>query len=339
MTAGKLPATRRSFIKMSGGLAGILALGRAPAIAQGGGPKKMILAHNSAPPERAAVVFDWLAKELTQRSNGAWQVEYAGNTILTKEIDIINAVKTGNIAMGTPVGAAATIFPEMGVFLVPYLISSYDQAYKTFNGDVGDQLDKTFQEKYGVKVLYFFDFGFRHFWNRVRPITTPRDLRGLKIRVQPSKVFADTINGLGGVAVPVPGAEIYTAAQQGVVDGGDMPVANMVPLKLYEVSKYYSLTNHNYGASLLAINLGVWKSLSADEQNLLLSTGKEAQARHRQSIESYDSLAGAKGQVEPHGMIVNTGDLNAFKEVAKAKVWPIYQDQYKEIWQKLATPT
>ena len=221
----------------------------------------MILAHNSAPPERAAVVFDWLAKELTQRSNGAWQVEYAGNTILTKEIDIINAVKTGNIAMGTPVGAAATIFPEMGVFLVPYLISSYDQAYKTFNGDVGDQLDKTFQEKYGVKVLYFFDFGFRHFWNRVRPITTPRDLRGLKIRVQPSKVFADTINGLGGVAVPVPGAEIYTAAQQGVVDGGDMPVANMVPLKLYEVSKYYSLTNHNYGASLLAINLGVWKTL------------------------------------------------------------------------------
>ena len=157
--------------------------------------------------------------------------------------------------------------------------------------------------------------------------------------MQPSKVFADTINGLGGVAVPVPGAEIYTAAQQGVVDGGDMPVANMVPLKLYEVSKYYSLTNHNYGASLLAINLGVWKSLSADEQNLLLSTGKEAQARHRQSIESYNSLAGAKGQVEPHGMIVNTGDLNAFKEVAKEKVWPIYQDQYKEIWQKLATPT
>ena len=239
----------------------------------------MILAHNSAPPERAAVVFDWLAKELTTRSNGAWQVEYAGNTILTKEIDIINAVKTGNIAMGTPVGAAATIFPEMGVFLVPYLISSYDQAYKTFNGDVGDQLDKTFQEKYGVKVLYFFDFGFRHFWNRVRPITTPRDLRGLKIRVQPSKVFADTINGLGGVAVPVPGAEIYTAAQQGVVDGGDMPVANMVPLKLYEVSKYYSLTNHNYGASLLAINLGVWKTLSSDEQKLLLSTGKEAQAQ------------------------------------------------------------
>ncbi len=256
MSHRKLITTRRRFITGATGLATTLALG-APAIAQGSGPRKMILAHNSVPPERAATVFDWYTKELTKRSNGAWQVEYAGNTILTKEIDIINAVKTGNIAMGTPVGAAATIFPEMGVFLVPYLISSYDQAYNTLNGEIGDQLDKTFQDKYGVKIVYYFDFGFRHFWNTTRPINVPRDLRGLKLRVQPSKVFADTINGLGGVAVPVPGAEIYTAAQQGVVDGGDMPVANMVPLKLFEVSKYYSLTSHNYGASLLAINLGV----------------------------------------------------------------------------------
>jgi TRAP-type transport system periplasmic protein len=336
MASHKLITSRRTLLKSAGGLAGMMALG-APAVIAQSGPKKMILAHNSAPPERAAVVFDWLTKELTTRSNGAWQVEYAGNTLLTKEIEIINAVKTGSIAMGTPVGAAATIFPEMGVFLIPYLVSSYDQAYSFFNGDVGDQLDKLFQEKYNVKILYYFDFGFRHFWNRVRPITTPRDLRGMKIRVQPSKVFADTINGLGGIAVPVPGAEIYTAAQQGVVDGGDMPVANVIPNKLHEVSKYYSLTRHNYGASMLAINLPLWKTLTADEQKLLLTAGKEAQARHRQSIESYESVEGAKKELEPKGMIVNTADIDAFKEVAKAKVWPQYQDQYKEIWKKLAS--
>ena len=147
MATRKLITTRRRFITGASGFAGRSARG-APAIAQSGGPKKMILAHNSVPPERAATVFDWLCKELTTRSNGSWQVEYAGNTIFTKEIDIINAVKAGNIAMGTPVGAAATIFPEMGVFLVPYLVSSYNQAYNTLNGDVGDQLDKIFQEKY-----------------------------------------------------------------------------------------------------------------------------------------------------------------------------------------------
>lgn len=336
MTIARLLGSRRSFVKAAGGMAGILALGRAPAIAQGGGPKKMILAHTAAPPENAAVAFEWFAKELTARSNGAWQVEFAGNTIMSKEIEIVNAVKTGNIAMGTPVGAAATIFPEMGVFLVPYLVSSYDQAYKAFNGDVGDQLDRMFQEKYGVKVVYFYDQGFRHFYNKVRPITTPRDLRGLKMRVQPSKIFADTINGLGGVAVPIPGAEIYTASQQGVVDGGDLPVANMVPLKLFEVSKYFSLTNHNYGATLLAINLALWKGMTSDEQKLLISVGRQAQARHRQGMEGVDNLASAKSLLEPRGLAVNAADIGAFKDVAKAKIWPQYQPQYQDIWQKLA---
>ncbi len=328
---------RRAFIKGAGGLAGILALGAPPAFGQAKGPKKMILAHTAAPPENAAVAFDWYARELTARSNGAWQVEFAGNTIMSKEIEIINGVKTGNIAMGTPVGAAATIFPEMGVFLVPYLISSYDQAYKAFNGDVGDQLDRMFQDKYGVKVLYFYDQGFRHFYNRARPINTPRDLRGLKMRVQPSKIFADTINGLGGIAVPIPGAEIYTASQQGVVDGGDLPVANMVPLKLFEVSKFFSMTNHNYGATLLAINLALWKSMSTDEQKLMLSVGREAQALHRKGMEGVDNLASAKGILEPRGLAVNAADIPAFKEVARDKIWPQYQPQYKDLWPKLAT--
>ncbi len=334
---GQFISSRRSFIKAAGGLAGILAFRRAPAFAQSSGPRKMILAHTAAPPENAANAFDWFCKELTTRSNGAWQVEFAGNTIMSNEVEIVNAVKTGNIAMGTPVGAAATIFPEMGVFLVSYLVSSYDQAYKAFNGEVGDQLDKTFQEKYGVKVVYFYDQGFRHFYNTKRPINTPRDLRGLKMRVQPSKVFADTINGLGGVAVPIPGAEVYTASQQGIVDGGDLPVANMVPLKMYEVSKYYSLTSHNYGATLLAINLPLWKSMTADEQKLLLTTGKEAQVRHRRGMEGPDNLDGAKNLLGPRGMSVNAADINAFKEVAKAKIWPQYQPQYKDIWQKLAS--
>ena len=75
----------------------------------------------------------------------------------------MNAVKAGNIQIGNPAGAAATVFPEMGAFLVPYLIKDYDTAYRLFNGSVGDRLDEEFQKKYGVKVLCFFDYGFRHF--------------------------------------------------------------------------------------------------------------------------------------------------------------------------------
>ncbi len=158
---------------------------------------------------------------MKKRSNGELDMQFFGSTLLSKELEVMNAVKSGNIAMGSPAGAAATIFPEMGAFLVPYLVQSYDQAYKMFNGAIGDKLDKQFQEKYKVKTMCFFDYGFRHFWTSKKAISEPRDLRGAKIRVQQAKVFGDTINGLGGNAVPMAWGEVISAAKQGVIDGGD----------------------------------------------------------------------------------------------------------------------
>src|SRR5260370_33714337 len=142
-----------------------------------------------------------MAKEITGRSKGELAMEFHGGTLLTKELEIINAVKAGNIAMGDPGGCAATVFPEMSVFLVPYLAASYAQAYRMFNGAIGARLDKNIQEKFKLKVLFFYDYGFRHFWNSKRPIAEPKDLRGLKMRVQPAKGVADTINGRGCVAI------------------------------------------------------------------------------------------------------------------------------------------
>jgi tripartite ATP-independent transporter DctP family solute receptor len=334
MRPTRLIGTRRSIIRAAGGLAGILATGRAPAFAQTA-PKKMIIAHVNAVPETGAVAMDWFAREVSKRSNGEIAAEFQGATLLTKEIDVINAVKSGNIAMGTPAGAAATLFPEMGAFLVSYLIGSYAQAYSILNGKVGDQLDKIFQEKYGIKVIYYFDYGFRHVWNNRRPIDQPKDLRGLKIRVQPSKIFADCVNGLGAVAVPLGWAEVMTAAQQGVIDGADLPVANMVPLKAYEVSKYFSLTAHNYGATMMVMNLGLWNAMRPEQQKMLLDTGREAQGVVRKITEDVDSLASAKALLEPKGMIVNAPDLEPFKKVAREKIWPGFQKTYGPLWDEI----
>src|SRR5206468_291955 len=170
-------------VLQAAGAAGIIAFGKAPAFAQAA-PKKLVFAHVTAEPESSAVAFAAMAKEVTEGSKDELVMEFHGGTLLTKELEIINAVKSGNIAMGDPGGAAATVFPEMGVFLVPYLIASYEQAYKMFNGTVGDRLDKQFQDKYKLKILFFYDYGFRHFWNNMRPIAEPKDLRGLKMRVQ-----------------------------------------------------------------------------------------------------------------------------------------------------------
>ena len=299
------------------------------------GAKKLDIAYLLAPPESGALGLKFMAEEVTRRSNGAINMVFHGGTLLNKELEIMDAVKSGNVAIGCPSGAASTVFPEMGVFLTPYLVRDYAHAYAMFNGPIGKDLDDTFQKKYKLKVLYFFDYGFRHFWNSKRPINTPADLKGLKIRVQQGKVFADTVNGLGASAVPMPFGEVIPAAQQGVIDGGDLPVVNINALKIYEVSKYTSLTYHNYGPSVIVMNLDIWKGLPPDQQKLVLDVAMEAQKKVREATESVDNFAKAKELLEPKGMKVNQADVPSFRKVAEEKIWPPYKQQYAEMWDRI----
>src|SRR5438046_5723870 len=208
---------------------GLLAAGSgAPAFAQAKpAAKKLDFAYILAPPESGAVAFKWMAEEVTTRSSGTLNMVFHGGTLLNKELEIMDAVKSGNVAIGCPSGAASTVFPEMGVFLTPYLVRDYKHAYTMFNGEIGRNLDELFQKKYKVKILYFFDFGFRHFWNSKHPINTPADLKGLKMRVQQGRGFADTVHGLGASAVPMPLGAVSPAAPQGDTDGARVPDGNL----------------------------------------------------------------------------------------------------------------
>lgn len=319
---------------MHGGMAGIIGASLAPTVARAEA-KKLVFAHINAVPESAAVAFDWMAGEVRKQSNGELDMQFFGATLLSKELEVMNAVKSGNVAMGSPAGAAATIFPEMGAFLVPYLVKNYDQAYKMFNGAIGDKLDKEFQSKYGVKTLCFFDYGFRHFWTSKKPIVEPRDLRGSKIRVQQAKVFGDTINGLGGNAVPMAWGEVVSAAKSGVIDGGDLPIVNIYALKIYEVSKYASMTFHNYGPTNAVMNLGVWNSLTPAQQKLMLDLSRQAQQKIRDQTESVDNFAKAKELLEPKGMTVVEAKVDLFRKVAQEKIWPAYKSQYGALWDEI----
>jgi tripartite ATP-independent transporter DctP family solute receptor len=317
-----------------GGLAAILASGHAPVFAQAAA-KKMVMAHINPLPESAAMAFDWMAKEVNARSKGALEMQFFGKTLIPQELEIMNAVKSGNIQMGNPAGAAATVFPEMGAFLVPYLVKDYASAYAMFNGKIGESLDKIWQDKYKVKALCFFDYGFRHFWTSKAPIVEPRDLRGKKIRVQQAKIFGDTINGLGGNAVPLAWGEVISAAKSGVVDGGDLPVVNMDALKVYEVSKYCSLTYHNYGPTVNVMNLEFWNGLTPALQKLVLDISREAQQRIRNATESVDNFEAAKKLLEPRGMTVVQANVEAFRKVAQQKIWPQYKPLYGALWDEI----
>src|ERR1700751_4889458 len=292
---------RRTLLRAGAGMAGILATGRAPAFAQIQ-PKKLVFAHINAVPESAAIAFDWMAKEVTAQSKGALEMQFFGKTLIPAALEIMNAVKSGRSAMGSPAGAAATVFPEMGALLVPYLVKDYASAYAMLNGQIGDKINKQIEDNYKLKVLCYYGYGFRHFWTAKKPIVEPKDLRGAKIRVQQAKIFGDTINGLGGSAVPMAWGEVITAAKQGVIDGGGLPIVNMKALKIYEVSKYASLTYHNYGPTNAVMNLEIWNSLSASQQKLVMDLARAAQGKIREATESVDNFARAKQELEPLGM-------------------------------------
>ena len=325
---------RRTLLRASAGMAGILATGRAPAFAQTPA-KKLVFAHINAIPESAAIAFDWMAKEATLQSKGALDVQFFGKTLIPQELEIMNAVKSGSVAMGSPAGAAATVFPEMGALLVPYLVKDYASAYAMLNGAIGDKLSKQIEDNYKLKVLCYFDYGFRHFWTTKRPIVEPKDLRGMKIRVQQAKVFGDTISGLGGNAVPMAFGEVITAAKQGVIDGGDLPIVNMKALKIYDVSKFASMTYHNYGPTNAVMNLEVWNGLVPEHQKLIMDLSRAAQVKIREATESVDNFAKAKSELEPYGMTVVEANVEEFRKVAQQKIWPAQKAQYGALWDEI----
>jgi tripartite ATP-independent transporter DctP family solute receptor len=325
---------RRTLLRAGAGMAGILATGRAPAFAQTA-PKKLVFAHINAVPESAAVAFDWMAKEVTAQSKGALEMQFFGKTLIPQELEVMNAVKSGSVAMGSPAGAAATVFPEMGALLVPYLVKDYASAYAMLNGKIGDTISKQIEDNYKLKVLCYFDYGFRHFWTSKKPIVEPKDLRGLKIRVQQAKIFGDTINGLGGSAVPMAFGEVITAAKQGVIDGGDLPIVNMKALKIYDVSKYASMTYHNYGPTNAVMNLEIWNGLTPDQQKLIMDLSRAAQVKIREATESVDNFAKAKSELEPFGMTVVEAKVEEFRKVAQQKIWPAYKSQYGALWDQI----
>jgi TRAP-type C4-dicarboxylate transport system substrate-binding protein len=101
------------------------------------------------------------------------------------------------------------------------------------------------------------------------------------------------------------------------------------------VSKYCSMTYHNYGPTVSVINLGVWNGLTKEQQTMVLDVAREAQNKIRQQTETVDNLQKAKELLEPKGMVVNTADVDAFRKVAQEKIWPAYQKQFPELWDEI----
>jgi C4-dicarboxylate-binding protein DctP len=225
------------------------------------------------PKGKAAEYFKKLAEE---RTKGKVKVEVYPNSTLYKDGEEMEALQLGSVQMLAP--SVAKFGPlgarEFEVFDLPYIFENFDELHKVTEGSVGKLLFQKLESK-GLVGLAFWDNGFKDF-SANKPIKVPADYKGLKMRIQSSKVLGDEIKALGGIPQVMAFSEVYQALQTGVVDGTENPPSNFYTQKMNEVQKYLALTNHGVIEYAVIVQKKFWDGLPADVRTALEGAMKDA---------------------------------------------------------------
>ncbi len=218
-------------------------------------------------PVHKAMVF--MAERLKEKSNGTMRIDIYPSGQLGNERELIELLQIGSLAMTKVSTAPLEAFvPEMQIFGIPYLFRSDEHRWKVLNSDIGKQI-LLGGEDYFLRGMCYYDAGSRSFYTKDKPILKPDDLNGMKIRVMKSLTSFKMVQSLGGSPTPIPWGELYTALQQGVVDGAENNPPSFYLSKHYEVCKYYSLDEHTAIPDILLMSTVVWNSLSPQKQQWL----------------------------------------------------------------------
>lgn len=221
----------------------------------------------------AATKFAELVEKYT---GGKIKVQLFPSGQLGNERQMIEGIRMGTQDMGlitnAPVGAFVSTFMVLDL---PFIFPSAEIAHKVLDGPTGRMLLSKL-DKIHIKGLAFAEGGFRHMINNVRPIYSPKDLKGLKFRVMKTPIYIGLFRALGANAVPIPWGEAFTAVQQGVVDGLEIPISVIWANKFYEVTKYLSLTGHTYSPLIFMVSGMVWNTLSPEEKKVFQKAALEA---------------------------------------------------------------
>jgi C4-dicarboxylate-binding protein DctP len=248
----------------------------APAFAQA--PIVIKFSHVVAPDTpkgKGAERFKQLAEE---RSKGRLKIEVYPNSQLYKDKEEMEALQLGAVQMLAP--SLAKFGPlgvkEFEVFDLPFIFDNYASLHKVTQGPIGKQLLDKLDAK-GIKGLAYWDNGFKSF-SANKPIRTPADMKGLKMRIQSSKVLEEQIRALGGLPQVMAFSEVYQALQTGVVDGTENPISNLYTQKMHEVQKYLTLTEHGYLGYAVVVNKKFWDGQPADIRGQLEQAMADATA-------------------------------------------------------------
>lgn len=248
---------------------------------------------NDTPKGQAANYFKKLAEE---RTKGRVKVEVYPNSQLFKDKEEMEALQMGSVQMLAPSLAkfAPLGLKEFEVFDLPFIFDDYNELHKVTQGPVGAKLLKKLETK-GLIGLAYWDNGFK-VMSANKPLKKPEDMKGLKMRIQSSKVLDSQMRSVGAIPQVLAFSEVYQALQTGVVDGTENPPSNLYTQKMHEVQKYVTLSNHGYLGYAVLVNKKFWMGLPADIRAALESAMKDATA-YANSVAKKDNdeaLAGVK---------------------------------------------
>lgn len=224
----------------------------------------------------------YMAQRLDTLSGGTMAIDIYPSGQLGGERELMELLQIGSLAMTKASASPMESFiPEYRIFSLPYVFRDSDHLWRVLEGPVGQHLLQS-GESVRLRGLTFYDSGSRNFYTRSTPVRKPSDLNGQKIRVQASQTSIDMVRTLGGSATPIPWGEIYTALQQGVVDGAENNLPSYQLSNHYQVAPYLSMTEHAYVPDVLIVSLPVWQHLSPRQQQWLQQAANESSRHQRQ---------------------------------------------------------
>ncbi len=272
-------------------------------------------------PVHNAMVY--MAQRLEEKSDGKLRIKIYSDAQLGEERVLTELIQIGSLAMTKVSASVMTNFaPEYGVLETPYLYKDQDHGYRVMEGEIGKEILSK-GEQFWLRGLCFYDAGSRSFYTKEKPVMHPDDLKGLKIRVQNSQNMVNMVNALGGSATPIPYGELYTALQQGVVDGAENNPPSLFTSRHYEVCKYYSMDQHTSTPDVLIISTRVWASLSDQEKTWLQEAADESAQEQKKLWAA--SVKESMREMEAAGVEVYTPEKGPFE----AKIAPLIEDMKK----------
>jgi tripartite ATP-independent transporter DctP family solute receptor len=304
---------------------GLLATGLA--FAAGGADANAVelkLGYSLAPTSHYGVGAAAMAEELARLSNGTFTIEQFPANALGGEREMVEGAQLGTVDLViTSTGPVGNFVPDTLITDIPFLFKNYEHAHAVLDGPIGQNILDQFP-KHGLIALAWGENGFRNLTNNRRAVKSPADAEGLKIRTMENRVHMTAFKTIGVLPTPMAFPELFTALQQGTVDGQENPIGVILSAKFSQVQKYLSLTNHVYSPALIIASPSVWDGLSEEEKGWL-RTAAAAGAKAMRAKVYADATNGVE-QLREQGMEVTTEvDRAAFEQALK----PAYADYAK----------